>query len=138
METASTDTPNRSLLVLLAEDDDDLRALLRDSLEAEGHRVVELEDGYELGDYVQVSKSSVSGRIRPDLIITDVRMPGRSGLEVARHAREVGLDCPIIVVSAFADPAMRRAVDELGGATLLAKPLDAEAIARSVSMVARG
>lgn len=136
MDTTSN-LPAHRLRVLIAEDDDDLRALLAQTLEQEGHDVVELEDGFELGGYVEVSHRSVTGRIRPDVIITDVRMPGRDGLEVARQAREAGLTCPIIVVSAFANPAIRQASAELGDATFLAKPLDVEAVAASISSVAR-
>ncbi|MGI5860904.1 MAG: response regulator [Myxococcales bacterium] len=136
MDTTSP-TPHRSLRVLIAEDDDDLRVLLAQTLEEEGHDVVELEDGFELGDYVEVSNRSVTGRTRPDVIITDVRMPGRDGLEVVRQARKAGLTCPIIVVSAFADAATRQASAELGDATFLAKPLDVNAVAASVSRVAR-
>lgn len=137
MNTPSLDLPVRSLLVLVAEDDDDQRALLVEALERDGHRAVELEDGFEFGDYVQVSRNSLTGRTRPDLIVTDWRMPGHDGLEIARRAREAGLGCPIIVISAFTDPAIRRAADALGGATFLAKPIDVEEISALVARVAR-
>ena len=69
--TAMTAVPMR-LRVLVAEDDDDLRCLVVDGLEREGYRAIELEDGFELEDYLELSNRQVSQRLQPDVIVTDL------------------------------------------------------------------
>jgi len=136
MSASSSDTAS-SLRVLVADDDDDFRLLLISTLEQAGHRVVEIEDGFELGDYLELSSRSVSGRIVPDVIVTDVRMPGRSGLEVVREARRTGLTCPIIVLSAFFDDEVRNSAKQLDSTLLVPKPVDADRVADLVRSVAQ-
>ncbi|MBI5542540.1 MAG: response regulator [Deltaproteobacteria bacterium] len=125
------------LRILVAEDDDDLRELLVRGLEVEGHHVVELEDGFELGDYLAVLHTTGSKKLRPDVILTDVRMPGRTGLEVLREAREQGLTCPVIVLSAYADRSMREAARELEPMMVLAKPVEVDFLIGLVAKSAR-
>ena len=125
---------SQRLRILVAEDDDDTRALLVEGLEDEGYRAVELEDGFELLDYLELSNRLVSRRLQPDLVLTDVQMPGRSGLDVLREARRQGLTCPFIVISAFADEGLRVAARTLEPAYVLPKPFGLEEV---VALVAR-
>lgn len=120
------------LRILVADDDDDFRSLLIEMLEQAGHRVIEIEDGFELEDYLELSNRSVSRRLQPDVIVTDVRMPGRSGLEVVRDARRAGLMCPVIVLSAYSDEALRDEARALGRMVVLSKPVDADEVAQLV------
>ncbi len=63
------------------------------------------------------------------LIITDISMPGMSGLQVANSARSAGLDTPILVISALSDPTLERQIEALGGnAMLLRKPFELDAL----------
>jgi CheY-like chemotaxis protein len=124
------------LRVLVAEDDDDLRALLIDCLEKEGYRAIELEDGFELGDYLELSNRKVSKRLQPDVVITDVQMPGRTGLDVLREARQQGLTSPCIVISGFADESLREEDKKLEPAFVLAKPFDLDEVVALVARVA--
>jgi FixJ family two-component response regulator len=61
-----------------------------------------------------------------DLLITDVKMPWATGVQVALSARNAGLTMPIIVITAFGDDRLRDQVKHLGAATLLPKPFRAE------------
>lgn len=77
--------------ILLVEDDDDLRATLAQRLKGEGYRVemaVDGEDGFD-----RVRRSSF------DLIILDVMLPYRSGLDLCRDIRKAGMATPILLLS---------------------------------------
>jgi CheY-like chemotaxis protein len=58
------------------------------------------------------------------LILSDVNMPGMSGLEMLRRARQARPDVPIIMITAYGDPEMRRKAVEAGAAGLFTKPID--------------
>lgn len=122
----------RPLRILLAEDDDELRSLLTLTLARAGHLVVALEDGYELADYVTLTRVCGGPLEPPDVILTDVRMPGRTGLEVLAQVRSVGLVCPFIVLSSFADDETREEARRLGVEAFLDKPVDLEVLKATV------
>jgi CheY-like chemotaxis protein len=89
-------TPNEPRTTILIVDDfDDTRLLLRTWLEKKGFRVVEAENGNQA-----ISKAASS---RPDLIIMDVEMPELDGLSATRKIRELGdfERVPIVAVSAY-------------------------------------
>lgn len=123
--------PIKPSRILVAEDDDAFRDLLLDCLREAGHIPVELEDGSELGDYLELLETRAAAA--PDLILTDLRMPGRSGLEVVRRAREHGLQCPIVLLTAFPAPEVFEEADRIGHITVLGKPIEFERIAECVS-----
>ena len=116
--------------ILVAEDDDAFRYLLLSHLRDAGHHPVELEDGAELEDYLVLMRSHMV--LRPDLILTDLRMPGSSGLEVVRRAREKGLECPIVLLTAFPAPDLFEEADRIGHITVLGKPIAFERITECV------
>jgi DNA-binding response OmpR family regulator len=84
-----TGVPVRTALV--AEDDATLREILRRSLEHQGFRVVAEGDGRSALDACLAEK--------PDLIITDILMPGLHGTELVARARAAGVDSPALIVS---------------------------------------
>ncbi len=105
--------------VVIAEDDDDMRSVLRELVTGLGVEVAEASSG---GDLVVLLTND-----QPvDLLITDVRMPWMTGFQVALSARNSGFGIPIIIVTAFPDDTIRAQVDRLGGAVLLAKPFRPE------------
>ena len=63
-------------------------------------------------------------RERPDIILTDIRMPGMDGLELTRKIKEVDSSAEIILISAYADFEYARRAIALGGANYLLKPVD--------------
>ena len=71
--------PRPDVHILFADDDPGMRALVVTNLEAEGFRVTTAEDGSSALDQIEQS--------RPDLIVLDVMMPGRDGLDVLREVR---------------------------------------------------
>lgn len=118
-------------VVAVAEDDDDLREVLISALAGEGLKVTDLEDGFELLDYIAMVAMEGNGN-GPALILADVQMPGASGLEVLERARAMGVTCPVIVLTAHVDQAVRDRVTALGKAQVLAKPANLDALLAQV------
>jgi DNA-binding response OmpR family regulator len=110
------------LRVVLADDDEELREACATALEASDYDVVTLDDGFELTDYFELTQSPGAQMYQPDLVITDLRMPGPAALDVLRRARAQGLACPIIVLTAYGDAASRETARHLGRTVVLDKP----------------
>jgi DNA-binding NtrC family response regulator len=79
--------------ILLVEDKDSLRAMLRRALEDQGHVVVEARDEKEA---VQALRTS-----RPGVVLSDLRLPEGDGFGVLRAAKELDPDLPVVVMTAF-------------------------------------
>ena len=111
--------------ILIVDDSDDTRFVLRRLLEAKDYRVVEARDGQEA---VETAR-----RECPDLIVMDLNMPVMDGLEAARHIRECKDLCasaPILAVTAFDTYGMEEAAREAGCTDYLRKPFDTEEAVR--------
>lgn len=85
--------------VLIADDEPDVRYMLRRQLQRAGWDVTETEDGDQA-----VGALDAAGTASFAALVLDLRMPGRSGADVARTARERGFDGPIILFSGYLDP----------------------------------
>ena len=109
--------------VLLAEDDQDFRVLLATVLRAAGFEVLEAGNGAELFDYVAFGLMGGQAKRSFDIIVSDIEMPGYSGLEVLNGIRDACVTIPVILITAFGDPDKHQAAERLG-ATLLDKPFD--------------
>jgi len=109
--------------ILLAEDDYDMRILLAWSLRESGYEVVECPDGIHLLDHV----GSFFPPADPedfDLIISDIRMPGVTGLEVLEGTREYKGFPPMILITAFGDEETHEQARRLGAVAIFDKPFD--------------
>lgn len=83
--------------ILIVDDDDDVREALAETLQEFGYRVVCASSGEE-------ALSVLAGRTDLHMMITDVRMPGMSGLELAEHVRHRHADVKIIIISGYFQP----------------------------------
>ena len=119
-------------MVLLAEDDDDLRELLAARLQREGLRVVEVEDGFELRDYLELCRPG-GDLSEPDLVITDIQMPGESGPEALAHSSF--LHAPVMIISGCVRPELRTAAAGAGVAAIFEKPLDLDLLMVAIRRV---
>jgi DNA-binding NtrC family response regulator len=79
--------------ILVVDDDPSLRRVLQVQLEQEGYKVAAAASGQQTLSILQVQSF--------DLVITDLKMPGMSGLELLKHARSQYPQTPIIVLTAF-------------------------------------
>ena len=115
----------RGAPVLLVEDKDSLRTMLRHALEAEGHTVVEAIDQTEAVRALQES--------HPALVLSDLRLPVGDGLGVLRAAKEFDAELPVIVMTAYGG--IHDAVQAMkeGAMDFLAKPVDPDHLLLLVS-----
>jgi DNA-binding NtrC family response regulator len=104
--------------VLVVEDKESLRAMLRKTLEARGYTVDEAGDAYDARRRLQATRFLV--------VLTDLRLPAGSGFDVLGAARDSDPEMPVIVMTAFGtiDEAVR-AMKE-GAADFLTKPVDTD------------
>lgn len=105
---------------LLAEDDAKLRSIFRRALEQVGYEVLEATDGLDLVD--RIGAAFLAGA-PPAFVVADHRMPRARGLDVLLGLRAARWSLPVILVTAFADDALRAAAGRLG-AQVLEKPFD--------------
>jgi len=126
----SVNEPARStpLLALLVEDDVRLAALTRDYLESHGVAVVSVTDGR------RGLSEAVTGRY--DVVLLDLMLPGKDGLEVCREVRARS-DVPIIVLTARGEEADRVMGLELGADDYLAKPYSPRELLARIRAVTR-
>jgi CheY-like chemotaxis protein len=110
--------------VLLAEDDQELRNELAAILRQHGCRIVEAASGSELVDRI-AGELHFMRDLGFDVVVSDVCMPGSTGLEVLGGLRSAQLRVPVVLISAFANAETRYIARELG-AQLLDKPFDLE------------
>lgn len=111
--------------VLLAEDDDEMRSMLATLLRRAGFEVLEAGDGYELTsklDAIAGSELTGSSERRLDLIISDINMPGATGMEVLARLRRAHRVTPMILMTAFGDTRTHEEADRLGAEVVLDKP----------------
>ncbi|NYZ14339.1 response regulator [Azospirillum sp. RWY-5-1] len=99
--------------ILIVDDDADIRRLVGDLLRREGFRVEAVESGEEL--------DRALGRMRPDLVVLDLMLPGEDGLSICRRLRAVD-SLPILMLSAKNDEIDRVVGLELGADDYLVKP----------------
>jgi CheY-like chemotaxis protein len=107
--------------VLVAEDDAEMRCLVAWALRKDGYDVVEVGDGDALMRAVTSQLMSFGSLDGVDLVVTDVRMPGRDGLEIAEVLRGATYRVPLILMTGFGDDDVRRRAASLG-AVLFDKP----------------
>ena len=104
--------------IWIADDDEAIRIVLEESLNEAGFKTKVFETGDGLVKQLETES--------PDLIITDIQMPGMLGYDVLKHINNNFEDLPVIVMTAFAD--MQAAVESFGGGAFeyIPKPFDLE------------
>lgn len=121
--------------VFIAEDDQEMRELIVFGLSQAGYDAIGVESGARLLDLLAPCITR-DGLFSVDMIITDIRMPGPSGLRVVAMLREYDQLTPIIVMTAFGGEATRAEALRLGATTVLDKPLDLDDLCEIVRRLA--
>ena len=110
--------------VMVVDDDRQVLRYLTDTLRDEGYNTVAC-------DRFQDAKSML-GSVRPDLLVTDIRLGAFNGLQLALYARSRYANVPIIVLTGYEDPTLREEAAK-SGATFLVKPVRREALLKTIS-----
>lgn len=108
------------LHILIADDDAEMRSLLALALTHAGYNVMECRDGEELSLCLRESSTSQAERV--DLVISDVRMPGLTGLGVLKIHGAKPRCPPIILMTAFGDKLTRMEAERMGAVAFFDKP----------------
>jgi two-component system, OmpR family, response regulator ResD len=103
---------NKSDLVLVVDDDEMVRRLVRTVLEADDYKVVDARDGDEALRMVEAS--------HPAVIVLDVMMPGLDGVEVCRKLDHATVK--VVMLTARDDPVLEQACRDAGADAFLTKP----------------
>lgn len=123
-------------MLVIADDDPDMRALVRDVLRPEFPEAIEVADGRQLFWHLMRSSFGVAGTNRDIVIVTDLKMPTYSGLEVLDAWHDPAAATPMVVITAFPDEAARKRAGRLD-ATLLAKPFSRAQLREAVREAVR-
>ena len=112
-----------SFLVLVVDDEPDVEMLFRQQFRRD------LRDNRFKLDFAQSAASALQRINEAEgdaliLILSDINMPGMSGLELLPKAKAARPDVPIIMITAYGDETTRRKALEGGAETLLTKPID--------------
>jgi two-component system, NtrC family, nitrogen regulation response regulator GlnG len=104
--------------IWIADDDEAIRMVLEEGLKSAGLEIVTFADGESLIDALNDDK--------PDLIISDIKMPGMHGYDLLKHIKNNYDKLPVIIMTAFTD--MQAAIDSYGGGAFeyIPKPFDLE------------
>ncbi len=124
--SVSGDAAPTGVTVLLVEDEPVVRAIAARSLERGGFRVLQASDG-------AAALALMGQRDQPDLVLTDLMMPGIGGAELARRLRELWPALPILFMSGYSIDHLRRedAADFEG--VLIQKPFTPDVLVQSVT-----
>ena len=104
--------------IWIADDDEAIRIVLEEGLKSAGLEIATFADGESLIDALNKDK--------PDLIISDIKMPGMHGYDLLKHIKNNYEKLPVIIMTAFTD--MQAAIDAYGGGAFeyIPKPFDLE------------
>ncbi len=115
--------------ILVIDDDDNLRDTIGILLEREGFRAILASDGQTGLDQAILAK--------PSLIITDLRLPGLTGVEVCKRLRSSGVLTPIIVLSAIGEEIDKVLLLEIGADDYVVKPFGTRELLARIRAVLR-
>ena len=112
--------------VLVVDDEPEVRQVLREFLVSRGYEVSLAANGSEALDHLQ--------RLKPDLILLDVAMPGMDGVETLKRIVAVDASLPVIMVTANADIGVTSKLLALGAVDYVPKPFDLDYLDQAVSI----
>lgn len=117
--------------ILLAEDAQTMRALICAVLERDGHQVTECSSGREL--FAALKPLLRHGQpVDFDLVVSDVRMPGYSGLEILARVSRCSKAPAFILITAFGNAEIHERARELGALAVIDKPFELETLSACV------
>ena len=116
----SASAPGAAARILIADDDEMIRTNLRLLLESEGYEVEEAANGLQADDRFSAAQI--------DLVLLDLKMPGRGGMDLLRDHRDELEDKPVIVITALGGSNAAIEAMKLGAYDFITKPFDLDAV----------
>jgi DNA-binding response OmpR family regulator len=110
--------------ILIVDDQEETRSILRDMLSVQGYDILEAEDG--------LKALKIINKEKVDLLIADRAMPNMGGLELLEKLREEKKSIPSIVISAFGEERLWAEAIGLGAEDYILKPFSAQDVIRAV------
>jgi CheY-like chemotaxis protein len=115
------------LVWLVAEDEADIRVLITTMIQVWGHSAAAYENGQKVWDWLDLAEADPAAFTPPDLVLMDIRMPGKKGNEVAARMRTLPAFArtPIVLMTAFTmnDAERREMIERDGVDQIIHKPL---------------
>ncbi len=118
-------------LILVVDDEPDVEQLFRQQFRRDIRAGRFSMDFAQSGDSA-LRKINDAGTVPLILILSDINMPGMSGLELLPKAKASRPDVPVIMITAYGDETTRRKALEYGAETLLTKPIDFVALRNEI------
>jgi DNA-binding NtrC family response regulator len=106
-----------------------MREMIAQVLRRDGYDVIEARDGFQLLQYLATHTPAAEDAV--DLVISDIRMPGKTGLDVLAGLRFADPATPVVLITGFGDLRTHLEAKRLGAAAVLDKPFDLQQL-RSV------
>ncbi len=111
--------------ISVVDDERNMREILKDLLQDQGYDVDTFEDGEKFLEALQVGSP-------PHLVILDLKLPGKDGIEVMREARSLHADLPVLLISAYATVELAVEAVKEGAMDFLVKPFDNQRLFQAV------
>ena len=113
--------------LLIIDDQVELAESLRDILEDTFESIICLNDGKQALEYIKLSK--------PNMIISDVQMPRLNGIELITNLKALGIDIPVVLMTAGGDKEMMLKAIRLGVSDFLEKPFTEEVLVETIDKI---
>ena len=112
--------------ILIVDDNEDIITTYRVVLDRMGYGVVVVKDGLEVLDVIE--------KVKPDLVLLDVLLPGLSGSEICKSIKETAQTCdiPVVAITASVSADTRKRMKEVGADEFLLKPIDVSDLNRVI------
>jgi len=117
-------------IIAIVDDDDSVRLATSSLVRSLGWKVLLFASAHAFLDSGRAAE--VAG------VISDIQMPGMTGLEMQRKLVEAGCRIPVIFITAFCTEAIRRQAMESGALSFLCKPVDGASVQECLDRIARG
>jgi CheY-like chemotaxis protein len=115
--------------ILLVEDEDALRDIVRLLLESKGYKVYTVQNGKEAVNVYKQNEKEIA------LTLTDMGLPGMTGADVFKKLREINSSANVVLASGFFEPDIKSELDKAGAKGFIQKPYSPDEVLRKIREV---